>query len=33
MSQFNIYARKLDTDYKEPRSKYTATFRSLPVAQ
>ena len=27
MSQFNIYARKLDTVFKEARSEYTTAFR------
>ena len=29
MSQFNIYARKLDTAFKEARSEYNTVFLSL----
>ena len=33
MSQFNIYARKLDTAFKEARSEYNAAFHALECAQ
>ena len=33
MSQFNIYARKLDTAFKEARSEYNTAFRALQEAQ
>lgn len=33
MSQFNIYARKLDTVFKEARSEYNTAFRALQEAQ
>ena len=33
MSQFNIYARKLDTAFKEARSEYNTVFRALQEAQ
>ena len=33
MSEFNIYARKLDTAFKEARSEYNTAFRALQEAQ
>ena len=33
MSEFNIYARKLDTAFKEARSEYNTAFRALQDAQ
>ena len=33
MSQFNIYARKLDEAFKEARSEYNTAFRALQEAQ
>lgn len=33
MSQFNIYARKLDTAFKEAHSEYNTAFRALQEAQ
>lgn len=33
MSQFNIYARRLDTAFKEARSEYNTAFRALQEAQ
>ena len=33
MSEFNIYARKLDTAFKEARSEYNTAFRALHEAQ
>ena len=32
MSEFNIYARKLDTAFKEARSEYNTAFRALQEA-
>lgn len=33
MSEFNIYARKLDKAFKEARSEYNTAFRALQEAQ
>ena len=32
MSEFNIYARKLDKAFKEARSEYNTAFRALQEA-